>query len=74
MGMTKQYLLKLLELGDDTEEQDAIEWAIWNNWVTISGHPNQDKQVILKEKPEILAAFRRVIHDHDAALQESYEP
>lgn len=55
MGMTKNYLLKILEnCSDQKFGQDAVEWAIVSGHVTLTGNLQTDLRAILGEpgKPQ----------------------
>jgi hypothetical protein len=56
----KDYFLKMLETcaPEDGEAQDAIEHALIEHRVNLSGAFEADKAVITAKMPEILAAYR----------------
>ncbi|EEF58929.1 hypothetical protein Cflav_PD2931 [Pedosphaera parvula Ellin514] len=60
MGMMKQYFLRLLEQGDNNEEQRAIEAAIRNNRVHLTYQLKRDQEEILRKKPEIMHRLGKV--------------
>ena len=60
MGATKNYVLKLAELGDTLEQQDAIEWAIFSGWVPLAYELENDRALIRDQLPTILEQFRRL--------------
>jgi hypothetical protein len=50
MGMTKQYLLKILEnCSDEQFGQDAVEWAIISGWIQLTGNLQTDLRTIMGE-------------------------
>ena len=59
MGAVKNYLLDLQSIGEDLEQQDAIEWAIISRWVPITCHRDIDRATITQQLPAILEAYRR---------------
>jgi hypothetical protein len=56
MSMMKNYLLSLTSLGANTEQADAIEWAIHSNWLPIEYEYHVDRAVILLALPELVKA------------------
>lgn len=68
MGLTKNYLLRVLENCSEHQfGQDAVEWAIYSGWVTLTGDLQTDLKAIMGEpgQPEtgqyddICDAYRR---------------
>ncbi len=50
MGMTKNYLLKILENCSEHQfGQDAVEWAIVSGWITLTGDLQTDLKTIMGE-------------------------
>jgi hypothetical protein len=77
MGMTKNYLLKILENCSQHQfGQDAVEWAIVSGHVALTGDLETDLRAILGEpgKPEtgrydeFCEAWRRVCNDNEVTL------
>jgi len=60
MGATKNYVLKLAELGDTLEQQDAIEWAIFSGWIPLAYELENDRALIRDQLPTIVEQFRRL--------------
>jgi hypothetical protein len=58
MGMMKQYFLRLLEAGDTSEEQQAIETALRDNWIHLSYRLKVDQSEILRNKTEWMKRWK----------------
>jgi|GEM_PF-2822712 len=83
MGMTKNYLLKILEnCSEHSFGQDAVEWAIVSGHIKLTGDLQTDLRTIMGEpgKPEtglydeICEAYRRVRNDLNAQSMEAMQP
>jgi hypothetical protein len=83
MGMTKNYLLTLLQkCSEEQFGQDAIEWAVFNGHVQLTGNLADDVRLIMGSVPDgppdetnydcIIAAYRRSVSEHGAALLDLY--
>jgi hypothetical protein len=60
MGMTKNYILTLLQqCSEEQFGQDAIEWAIVSGLVRISYELDTDIRSIMLRYDEIIEAYRR---------------
>jgi len=60
MGMTKNYILKLLQqCSEEQFGQDAIEWAIVSGLVRVSYELDTDIRSIMLRYDEIIEAYRR---------------
>jgi hypothetical protein len=60
MGMTKNYLLKVLELcSEEKFGQDAIEWAIVSGLVPLSYDLDQDIREIMSRYDQIIEGYRQ---------------
>lgn len=84
MGMTKNYLLGVLHACTDKQfGQDAIEWAILNGRIQLTGHLKTDVRLIMGTVPDgqpgethydrIITAYRQAMADHTEALAAVYE-
>lgn len=80
MGMTKNYLLKLLENCSEHDfGQQAVEWAIYTGRVQITGNDLQaDLRTIMGEPgqspakyDEIIIGYRQVRAELDAAAMDT---
>jgi hypothetical protein len=49
MGMMKDYMLAMIVLGSDSQEQEAIEWAIYQGWFKPTYNFPQDKLAIERQ-------------------------
>jgi hypothetical protein len=66
MGMMKEYLLAMIMLGSDSQEQEAIEWAIYRGWFQPSYNFQQDKLAIERQLPVLVERFRQEAREHEA--------
>ena len=83
MGMTKNYLLKILENCSEHQfGQDAVEWAIYSGWVQLTGDLQTDLIAIMGQpgKPEtgqydaICEMYRRRVRELDEQTTEAMQP
>jgi hypothetical protein len=83
MGMTKNYLLKILENCSEHQfGQDAVEWAIVSGHVALTGDLQTDLRAILGQpgKPEtgrydaICDAYRRVRDELNEQSMDAMQP
>jgi hypothetical protein len=63
----KQYLLELQAEGSNIEEQDAIEWAVYSNWVKLTWDLETDRKTVAEQLPVIIQGYRRLVADMEAA-------
>lgn len=83
MGMTKNYLLKVLENCSEHQfGQDAVEWAIYSGWIKLTSNLQTDLAAIMGQpgKPEtgqydaICEAYRKVRDDLNQQSMEALQP
>lgn len=67
MGAMKNYLLSLLQAADTQEEEDALEWGIYNNHIKPTYDLKKDHETIRSAMPELLEAWRRLAHQQQEA-------
>lgn len=80
MGMTKNYLLKVLENCSENQfGQDTVEWAIISGRLRLAGDLQTDLRAIMGEPgeppvkyDELIEAYRRVCADNEAAMMDAF--
>lgn len=58
--MLKDYFLRIVELGEGVEQQDALEYSIYSGWLQLTYNFEQDKSQVALLLPDIVEQFRRV--------------
>lgn len=61
MGMMKNYKMKLIEIGDNGEQQDAIEWAIDLKWMPMTYRFDVDRMVVEQNLLAFLRSYREML-------------
>ena len=62
--MMKNYLIDMLNVGEDVQQRDAIEYALYSGWLTLTYDRDTDTQAITDKLPEFVEAFRRVAQEN----------
>ena len=69
MSRIKNYLNDLVCacVPDNRFAQDAIEYAVVNGWVTLSGTHNltTDTVIVMQHYDQIIEGYHRVLHAHE---------
>lgn len=69
--MLARYIESLVADYDDQETQDAVEWAIFSNWLKLTyDDRKKDHQTICGLLPEILEAYRRMVRQTESVQAE----
>ena len=68
MGMIKHYQLKLICLGENQQEQEAIEYALLQGWFTPSYKFEQDKQTIELHLRHFVQKFKQEADENEAIV------
>ena len=64
--MIKDYLLAMIVLGSDALEQEAIEWAIFQEWFKPTYNFQQDKRAIESQLPSLVAKFQQETRENES--------
>lgn len=74
MGAVKNYLLDLLQAGDNQLEQDSIEWGLHSDWFKPTFNLAKDHEALRMAMPHLVDSFRRLAEFNEmrrlAQLQE----
>ncbi len=62
----KNYLLALICLGDNFQEQEAIEWAVMEGWLKPKCNFAEDKAAIQRQLPDLVNRFQQAAREHEA--------
>ena len=74
MAQTKNYLLTLLQhCSEENFGQEAIEWALIENKVTLTYILEKDVAAIMPRYSEFIEAYQKQCREHGDALVAVYE-
>lgn len=66
----KRYLETLIhETTTSNEEADALEYAIYSNWVQLTYKLDQDTAIVQRQLLDFVEKFRRVAMENEATEQ-----
>jgi hypothetical protein len=73
MGMIKHYFLALVCVGKDQQEQDAIEYALYQDWFKPKYNFDADVAALTEQLPVIVEQFKRVCQENAQTNQPMQE-
>lgn len=68
MGMMKHYHLALICIGINPLEQEAIEWALMQEWFKPIYNFDEDKAAIERQLPALVEQFQQVARENEAIV------